>query len=104
MVRRLPKDHPAFAGHFPGQPLAPGVVVLDQVIQALRERLGVDVCVTRIPVAKFNQALLPDTAFHVSFNDLANDKATFKVCGDNGEQFASGQICFELHPSPLDAR
>ena len=27
-------DHPAFAGHFPGQPLLPGVALLSQVLEA----------------------------------------------------------------------
>ena len=33
---RVPVDHPAFAGHFPGRPLLPGVVLLGAVIEALR--------------------------------------------------------------------
>lgn len=32
---RIPVDHPAFAGHFPGQPLLPGVALLAEVLEAV---------------------------------------------------------------------
>jgi len=32
---RLPADHPAYAGHFPGEPILPGVVLLDAALDAI---------------------------------------------------------------------
>ena len=29
----LSADHPAFAGHFPGHPIVPGALILDEVIR-----------------------------------------------------------------------
>ena len=33
-VRRCRREHPSLPGHFPGSPVVPGVVVLDQVLKA----------------------------------------------------------------------
>lgn len=33
----MPAEHPCLPGHFPGHPLVPGVLMLEQVARALRD-------------------------------------------------------------------
>ena len=54
---RIDPAHPALAGHFPGNPVVPGVVLLERVAAALRAWRGERVA--RLD-AKFLRPLLPD--------------------------------------------
>lgn len=51
-------NHPALPGHFPGQPLVPGVVLLEHVALALRAWRGQRLA--RVLEAKFVAPLRPD--------------------------------------------
>ncbi len=53
-----PSDHPSFAGHFPGHPLVAGVLLLEQVADALRAWRGLRLA--RVLEAKFVATLGPD--------------------------------------------
>ena len=54
----IPADHPSLPGHFPGQPLVPGVVVLERVLDAIEATQG-PLGSLRLPQVKFVQPLLP---------------------------------------------
>lgn len=51
-------DHPSLPGHFPGQPIVPGVVLLDRVLEAIEAEHGL-LGALRLPQVKFLQPLLP---------------------------------------------
>lgn len=53
----IPREHPALAGHFPGHPIVPGVVLLDAVAQALARHDGR--ALRRIGSAKFLRPVAP---------------------------------------------
>jgi 3-hydroxymyristoyl/3-hydroxydecanoyl-(acyl carrier protein) dehydratase len=51
--------HPCLPGHFPGQPIVPGVLLLDRVLDRAQQCLQQKVRVAALPVAKFTRPLLP---------------------------------------------
>ena len=54
----IASDHPALPGHFPGEPIVPGVVLLNEVLSAMPGRM-------HIPRAKFHAPLLPGEEFAI---------------------------------------
>ncbi len=49
----VPLDHPAFAGHFIGMPILPGVVLLDMAIQIMADANQLDPAHYKISSVKF---------------------------------------------------
>lgn len=71
--RAIRTDHPSLPGHFPGTPLVPGVVILDEVLAALVDwRKGCQL--TGIRSVKFLVPLKPEQLFTIGFS-LSNDRA-----------------------------
>ncbi|MCP9472466.1 MAG: hypothetical protein NNA30_07025 [Nitrospira sp.] len=52
-------DHPAIAGHFPGRPIVPGVLVLHEVLETARDAVGRAKSVAGLPTVKFTTPLKP---------------------------------------------
>lgn len=70
---RVDAGHPSLPGHFPGQPLVPGVLILEQVALALRAWRGQRL--VRVLEAKFMAPLLPDESAQLQLSPVGADTA-----------------------------
>ena len=57
---RVPAGDPVFAGHFPGSPIVPGVVLLDWMLREIGAILGCGSHSLRIRDGKFFVPMQPD--------------------------------------------
>lgn len=73
----IPADHPAFAGHFPGAPILPGVVLLDAALQAAANTLHA--ADWQIVTAKFHSVVRPAEVLTLEHERLPNGTVQFRV-------------------------
>jgi 3-hydroxyacyl-[acyl-carrier-protein] dehydratase len=74
--RVIRADHPSLPGHFPGAPLVPAVVILDEVLEALIE-WHQNFQLTSIRTVKFLAPLKPEHPFTICLS--ADDQRTGEV-------------------------
>lgn len=87
-------DHPSLAGHFPGTPVVPGVVVLDEVRMIL-ERRDPSIFVSGIDQVKFLAPILPGDEITVEI-EPNNDKCRFR-CLRGDTLVSQGQFSLTAH-------
>lgn len=88
--------HPALAGHFVGNPITPGVVLLNQVSLAF-DGWSPNARIYAWPLVKFVSPLRPDESFNIRFSFGADNTARFSLAAGT-RTVASGQCRFEVRP------
>ena len=91
----IANDHPALSDHFPGHPIVPGVLVLDEVIQTLKDRYGHALVVTGLPAVKLSFPLKPEEPLVITLESEDPETAAF-TCRVRGRVIASGSVRFHL--------
>lgn len=86
----ISSDHPCLAGHFPGQPIVPGVLLLDIVLATLREWRG-NCHLRALPAVKFSAPLAPGQPFVIELASDAKLRVRFS-CYCDDTSFATGQM------------
>ena len=87
----VPADHPAFAGHFPGRPIVPGVVLLDRALLFAEKLLGAPVDRWQIGNAKFLSPVGPGEALIFALRRTPRGGIAFSVRAADRE-VASGSL------------
>ena len=81
-------DHPAFIGHFPGRPIVPGVVLLDQAQRAVEASTGL--ALAGLPAVKFLSPAIPGDVLELEY-EVAESVVRFEIrCG--ARRIANGRF------------
>ena len=88
---QVPAAHPAFPGHFPGRPILPGVVLIDQAIQLADGLLPAGCTIRGLGNAKFFEPVGPGTPLVFDYAPASARALAFEVrAGDR--VVASGSL------------
>lgn len=91
----IPANHPALPGHFPAQPIVPGVLLLDEVRTHVESASGRRV--KRIEQLKFVHALGPEEQAWLQAQ-IRLDRVSFRVTGSRAGDaitLAQGSLVLE---------
>jgi 3-hydroxymyristoyl/3-hydroxydecanoyl-(acyl carrier protein) dehydratase len=89
-------DHPAFPGHFPGQPIVPGVVLLDETLHLLETELQRPLDHYQLGSAKFLSPVGPGETLLIRYESKDNGSVRFDIsCGER--KVATGSLTLPEH-------
>lgn len=85
----VPADHPCFAGHFPGNPLVPGALLTQWLVDALASS-GQDV--SDIKQLKFLHPVRPGDIIQLTGTPGSDDKTLTIKADVNGQPVFHGKL------------
>ena len=95
----VPPDSNWFCGHFPGEPILPGVAQLGMVFDAINRSEGQNFKVTGIRRVRFKQIIKPNDPLHLTIKPKKDAAGTYNVdC--NG---LTGSFAVKAAPAPAPA-
>ncbi len=93
----VPADHPAFAGHFPGSPLLPGVLLLDMALHSIAATTGIALDRCEINSVKFLSPANPGDKLVIKHAPSGSGTIRFDIIAMAGmRKIASGAVVSKL--------
>jgi len=97
--RFFPPDHPAAQGHFPGNPIIPGAVLLNETLRAIEASVDLSLSPGQIVSAKFLYPTRPGDRVRVEFSDAASGVIKF-ACSVEQVPVLTGVVKCEALSTP----
>ncbi len=97
---RVPPDSPWFHGHFPGEPILPGIAQLGMIFDAIQQVSKQRVTVTRISRVRFKRMVRPDELLSVVATPMKEQTGSysFRITSEK-ELVCSGIMTLASYPS-----
>lgn len=100
---RVPADSPWFDGHFPGEPVLPGIAQLGMVHDLLCRAFDQQLLVTRVSRVRFRQMIRPEQQLTLTVKrGEAAGNHPFRITGDEGS-ICTGQLALASGTDKKDA-
>ena len=91
----VPADLYYLQGHFPGEPVLPGVIQVHWAIQLAGEHLDLKPSFAGIEALKFHRIIKPETAIKLALElNEESGKLTFRYSSTSGKH-SQGRVLFE---------
>ncbi len=94
VVFKIDESHPGIQGHFPGRPVVPAVVLLNNVRRIVNEHVASSRRILKLRHAKFTAPVIPGTEVRINATFIEDGLVKFKLYV-NGQTVVTGIIEYE---------
>jgi 3-hydroxymyristoyl/3-hydroxydecanoyl-(acyl carrier protein) dehydratase len=91
LILKFAADHPTGAGHFPGNPIIPGALLLAEVLRCIEQAEGVRFSSCNVKTAKFLAPARPGDTVEIDYARSAQGTLEFQ-CSVGSSKVMSGGI------------
>ncbi len=89
-------DHPAGAGHFPGNPIIPGALLLAETVCRISRAAGLCLDTCNVKSAKFFRPVRPGDTVEIEYSLASQQEVRFQ-CTVSGNKVLAGTMSAAAH-------
>jgi 3-hydroxymyristoyl/3-hydroxydecanoyl-(acyl carrier protein) dehydratase len=99
LERGFPLDHPTAPGHFPGNPIIPGALLLSETLRAIETSLDLNLSQGQPVSAKFLHPVRPGENVRIEYSEAKAGRIKF-ACAVGATLVMTGTVTYEAAWTP----